>query len=151
MSFYTLLKYVHVVLAIVAIGFNASYAIWLRRAAQEPELAAPILRGIKVLDDRFANPAYGLLLVTGIAMVIVGDIPFSTFWIAGGLVLYVVLVLGGLLLYTPILRQQTALAERGRSDSDDYRHLAQRGTVVGAALVILVLIIEFLMVAKPTL
>jgi uncharacterized membrane protein len=150
MTTYTFLKFVHVVLAIVAIGFNASYAIWLRLGAREPEQAALILRGIKVLDDRFANPAYGLLLVTGIAMVVVGDIPLSTFWIAGGLVLYVLLVLGGLLFYTPILRQQTALAEGGRSDSDEYRQLSQRGSVVGASLVILVLIIEFLMVTKPT-
>jgi uncharacterized membrane protein len=80
----------------------------------------------------------------------VGDIPLSTFWIAGGLVLYVVLVLGGLFVYTPILRQQTALAEGGRSDSDEYRQLSQRGSVVGASLVILVFIIEFLMVTKPT-
>jgi hypothetical protein len=25
-----------------------------------------VLRGIKVLDDRFANPAYGVLLLTGL-------------------------------------------------------------------------------------
>lgn len=36
---YELLKYVHVLMAIVAVGFNASYAIWLRRAA--PVLALP--------------------------------------------------------------------------------------------------------------
>ncbi|MGH2673114.1 MAG: hypothetical protein ACRDHC_09065 [Actinomycetota bacterium] len=42
-----------------------------------------MLRGIKVLDDRFANPAYGLLLVTGLIMVWVGDLSLTQFWPAG--------------------------------------------------------------------
>lgn len=58
---YELLKYVHVLMAIVTVGFNASYAIWLRRAARAPEHRSFALRGVKLLDDRFANPAYGVL------------------------------------------------------------------------------------------
>jgi uncharacterized membrane protein len=91
-----------------------------------------------------------LLLVTGVWMVFVGDIPFSTFWIATGLGLYVVLVVGAMFFYTPALRRQTALAEGGRSDSDEYRALSKRGTSIGIALVVLVFLIEFLMVTKPT-
>jgi hypothetical protein len=34
---YQVLKFVHVLMAIVAVGFNASYAICLRRAARAPE------------------------------------------------------------------------------------------------------------------
>ena len=37
MSLYSVLKFFHVLLAIVAVGFNASYGIWLARAAKEPE------------------------------------------------------------------------------------------------------------------
>ena len=33
MSVYLILKFLHVLLAIVAIGFNVSYPIWLARAA----------------------------------------------------------------------------------------------------------------------
>ncbi len=54
-------------------------------------------------------------------------------------------------LYTPALRRQTALAEGGQSDSEEYRALAKRGTSIGIALVVLVFVIEFLMVTKPTL
>ncbi len=43
-------------LAISAIGFNASYGIWLARAGREPEHLGHVLRGIKTLDDLFANP-----------------------------------------------------------------------------------------------
>src|ERR1700687_3287798 len=103
MSLYLILKFVHVLLAIVAVGFNASYPIWLARAQREPEHALYILRGIKTLDDRFANPAYALLLVFGLAMTFSAGIPLSTFWIAAALVLYALLILGGLFLYTPTL------------------------------------------------
>lgn len=151
MTLYEILKYVHIVLAILAIGFNASYGIWLARAAKEPEHAGYALRGVKVLDDRVANPAYALLLITGVALVFVGDWSFSTFWIAAGLVLYFIAVLGGLFGYTPILRNQILLVDAGKIDSDEFRTLSKRGTLIGILLAIDVLAIEFLMVTKPTL
>jgi uncharacterized membrane protein len=148
---YVILKYLHVVLAIVAIGFNASYGIWLARAGREPEHALHVLRGIKVLDDRFANPAYGLLLVTGVGLVFMGQIPFTTFWIAASLVLFVVTVLVAALVYTPTLRRQIAMVESQGAATNDYKRLASRGRTLGIVLAVLVLSIEFLMVAKPTL
>jgi uncharacterized membrane protein len=148
LSLYLILKFVHVLLAIMAIGFNASYPIWLARARHDPEHALWALRGIKVLDDRFANPAYALLLVLGLAMV---GIPFSTFWISAALVLYVVLIVGGVGFYSPTLKRQIAALESGGPTSPEYNRLAQRGTVVGILLAVDVVIIVFLMVVKPTL
>jgi len=150
-SLYLILKFVHVLLAIIAIGFNASYPIWLARAQREPEHALYVLRGIKILDDRFANPAYALLLVLGLAMTFMAGIPFSTFWIAAALVLYVVLIVGGLLVYSPTLKAQIAALETSGATSPDYTSLSQRGTVVGILLAVDVVIIVFLMVVKPTL
>jgi uncharacterized membrane protein len=151
MTLYELLKYVHVVLAIVAIGFNISYGVWLSRAAKEPEHAPHILRGLKTLDDRFANPAYALLLVTGFGMVFEADIPLDTFWILGSLVIYAALIVVGLFFYTPILRRQTEIAEGGMADSNEYRQLSKRNVMIGGLLVAMVLVIEFMMVTKPTL
>ena len=71
---YTVVKFFHVLLAIIAVGFNASYGIWIARASKEREHELHVLRGIKILDDRFANPAYGLLLVTGLIMVRLGHL-----------------------------------------------------------------------------
>ena len=151
MTLYEFLKFIHVVLAIVAIGFNASYGIWLARAGKEPEHAGHVLKGVKVLDDKFANPAYILLLVTGVSMVLLEDIPFSTFWIAAALVLYVLAVLGGALGYTPVLRNQILLWEAGKADSPEFARLGKRGMILGVLLAVDVLTIEFLMVTKPTL
>src|SRR5713226_1329366 len=86
---YPYVKFPHVLLAVVAVGFNASYGVWLARAAREPAHLGHVLRGIKMLDDRFANPAYGLLLVTGLTMAFVGGIPLlQTRWLVSALVLY---------------------------------------------------------------
>jgi uncharacterized membrane protein len=148
---YEVLKFFHVTLAIIAVGFNASYSVWLGRAAREPSHQSHVLRGIKVLDDRFANPAYVLLLVTGLAMVVVGDLSLTTFWLGLGLGLYVVAVVLGLAVYTPTLRNQIRVLDASGSDSTEYVSLARRAQVVGILLGVIVIIIVFLMVTKPTL
>ena len=151
LTLYSFLKFLHVMMAVVAVGFNASYGIWLTRAAREPEHGAHVLRGVKFLDDRFATPAYVLLLVLGMAMVWESGISLGTFWIAASIALYVVLVglaVGG---YTPALRRQVELAEAGRMGSDEYRQVARRGGVLGGILAVIVVVIIFFMVTKPTL
>ena len=46
------------------------------------------VRGVKILDDRIANPAYVLLFVTGAAMVFLGRLSWTTPWLLAALVLY---------------------------------------------------------------
>ncbi len=151
MSVYLLIKFVHVLLAIVAVGFNASYGIWITRAAKQPEHLSHVLRGIKTLDDRFANPAYGLLLVTGLTMVLLGNLPLTTFWILGALVLWFIAVVLGLSMYTPTLRNQIQVLETAGAASPEFQRLSRRGMVLGIVLAILVVVIVFLMVMKPSL
>jgi uncharacterized membrane protein len=138
-------------LAIVAVGFNISYAVWIRRAAREPQHLNHILRGIKFLDDRFANPAYGLLLVTGLVMVLTTGIPLTTFWIAAALVLWFIMLVMGLGFYTPALRTQIQVLEAQGPDSPKFRKLLSRSIVVGIVTLIPVLLILMLMIFKPTL
>ena len=53
---YPTIKFVHILLAIVAIGFNATYGIWISHAARHsPKELGFALRGVKRLDDRWAN------------------------------------------------------------------------------------------------
>jgi uncharacterized membrane protein len=146
---YTFFKFVHVLLAIVAVGFNASYGVLLGRAAREPEHQGHVLRTVKVLDDRFANPAYGLLLVTGLVMVWVGDVDLTQFWLATALVLYAIAVLLGGSLYTPTLRNQIRALDEDGADSPAFRAFSRRGRAVGAVLALDVIVIVFLMVTKP--
>lgn len=101
MSAYVLLKWIHVLMAIIAVGANLTYGVWLSRASRDPQHLPFTLRGIKLLDDRIANPAYGILLLTGFAMAGLGKISFGTPWLLIGLILYVVLVAFAAAGYTP--------------------------------------------------
>ena len=148
-TLFTWLKYLHVFLAIVAVGFNVSYGIWITRAAREPEHQDFALRGIRFLDDRIANPAYVLLLLSGLGMVAVGDLDLSMFWLWSALVLWGILAVLGFGVYTPTLRRQIRVLESDGPESAEFQHLAVRGRVVGAILGVIVAVILFLMVAKP--
>jgi uncharacterized membrane protein len=147
---YTVVKFFHILLAIVAVGFNASYGIWLARASKEPEHELHVVRGIKLLDDRFANPAYGLLLLTGLLMVRYGGLSYSLLWLKTSIGIYIVMGLLAALVYTPTLKKQVQLLEAGSGATAEYKALSQRGSIVGVALAVLVIVILFLMVTKPT-
>jgi len=143
------IKFIHVLLAIVAVGFNASYGIWLARSATAPQATqSHVLRTIKFLDDRIANPAYGLLFLTGLLMIFSAGIPVRL-WIALAIGLWLVLIFVGLGVYTPTLRDQIRVLESDGPGSEEYRRLAARGRTVGIVLGIIVVVIVFLMVTKP--
>ena len=56
MSVFVIVKFFHILLAIIAVGFNASYGVWLARLAREPvPTQSFVLRGLKRLDDWFAK------------------------------------------------------------------------------------------------
>jgi uncharacterized membrane protein len=152
MSLFVFVKFLHVLLAIVAVGFNATYGVWLARVAREPvPTQSFVLHGIKRLDDWFANPAYVLLAVTGVTMVLVGELRFTTFWIAGGIVLWAIAVALGFFVYTPMLRSQIHALETAGPESDDYRRYASNARFMGILLAVIVVVIVFFMVTKPTL
>ena len=149
MDLYPWLKTLHILFAIVAVGFNISYGIWQARAAREPEHMGYALRGIKFLDDRVANPSYAGLLVVGIILVLIGPYDFTTFWVAVAIGLYVLMFLVAILFYSPTLKSQIAAYEANGAQSDEFVQLGARGRMVGMILAVLVIAIIVLMVVKP--
>ncbi|MCI0580420.1 MAG: DUF2269 domain-containing protein, partial [Chloroflexi bacterium] len=137
--------------AIVAVGANVTYGIWIGRASRNPEVLPFTLRGIKLIDDRLANPAYGLLLITGLLMAFTAQLPLTTPWLLTALILYGIVLLVGLLGYTPALRRQIQMLDSEGFGSPNYQALARRGTILGISLAVLVVVIVFLMVVKPEL
>ncbi|HET6312103.1 MAG TPA: DUF2269 family protein [Candidatus Nitrosotalea sp.] len=147
----TILKFIHILAAIVAVGFNISYAVWIIRAQRDPSHTAFALRGIKFIDDRIANPAYGVLLITGIALVFLIGYKITTLWIDVALVLFVALIVVAATQYTPTLREQVKLAEAGDTTSAEFTRLAKRGQTFGQVLGAIVVLILAMMVFKPNL
>ena len=147
---YTVTKFIHVTLAIVALGANATYGIWLARVARLPaDTQLFVLRTIKVIDDRVANIAYGLLVVTGLFMVWSAGLPLTTRWILSALVLYVIAIVMAFTLISPNFRRAIRALESEGPASAAYAQAMSRGRIYGIAISVVVLAIVFLMVVKP--
>jgi uncharacterized membrane protein len=151
LTIYLVIKVLHVFGAIVALGTNVTYGVWLTRARRDPAALPFVLRGVKFLDDRIANPCYGVLVLTGFAMLGVSKTPVTTPWILTSVSLVVVIFALAAFGYTPTLRHQIEALDRGGPTSADYLALSARGTRLGAILGVLTITVVILMVTKPQL
>lgn len=151
MDWYLPLKLVHVLSAIVAVGTNVTYFVWLAvmkdRSQSEQSFA---LQTIKALDSRLANPAYGILPLTGVIMVLVGDLGFTTFWILAAIGLYVLVGVIAGVYFAPSLRRQTELVAGEGTGSGAYEAAARRTRTTGLLTMLPVAGILYLMVMQPT-
>ena len=148
MTWYSLLKFVHVLLAITAVGSNITYAAWNIRGAREPQHLSFTLKGIQFLDNRVANPAYGLLLITGLILVAVGNWG-ARGWIIAALILFAVLIIVAGGFYSRVTRRQIQALEAGGEASPAYQQLAGQARIYGIVSLVIALAIVFLMVVKP--
>lgn len=146
---FSTLKFIHIFAAAIAVGMNISYGIWIARAQNDLASNTFALKTIRFIDDRIANPAYGVLLLTGLLMVWRLQIPILTLWIDVALVLYVVLLVVGIGFYSPTLRSQVKLVEAGDSTSAEFQRLGSRGRILGITLGVIVFLILVIMVFKP--
>ena len=147
MTWYTLIKYLHVLLAITAVGSNITYGVWNALAAREPAHAPFALKGIAFIDRRVANPAYGLLLITGLALVAIGGLRQG--WILAALILFVLLIVVAIGFYSRVIRQQIKVMDSEGLGSAAYKRLDGQATIYGIISLVIALLIVFLMVVKP--
>src|SRR6266851_2822673 len=126
-TWYTLLQYLHVLLAITAVGSNITYGVWKTLGAREPAHAPFALKGIAFIDRRVANPAYGLLLITGLVLLIVVAVGF----------------------YSRVVRQQIQVMDAEGIASANYKRLDGQATTYGIVSLVIALLIVFVMVVKP--
>jgi len=147
---YLIIKYIHILAAIVAVGANITYGVWSIRAQREPAHLGFAIKGIQFLDNRIANPAYGVLFLTGVLMVIVGGLG-PQLWIVVAVVLFVAIAVVGFALFTPLVRAQLKLVDAGDTTSPEFERLARRNAIIGPILGLLVLVILAMMVFQPKL
>jgi len=150
MTLYLVLKFIHILSAIVAVGANITYGVWNVRISSQPNHAAFTLDGIRFIDDRIANPAYGVLLLTGLVMVFM-DWKITELWVIVSLIAFIAIAVLGFGMFSPLLRNQIKLAEAGDTSSSEYVRLGNRSRVIGPVLGLLVVVILVMMVFKPTL
>jgi uncharacterized membrane protein len=145
---FLIVKWIHILSAITALGANFTYPVWLRAAGSDAQSTQFALRGIAKVE-RMANGAYVLLLISGIAMMVLSGIPWGTPWVSISLALFILTGFMAGALYTPALRKQTALASK--PTSPEYLAAQERSQRIGILITLLVVAIEFFMTVKPAL
>ena len=149
--FYTLMKFIHIAAAIVAVGSNITYGVWNALGAREPAHVSFMLKGIKFLDDRIANPSYGVLFLTGLLLIFLGHWSITSLWIIVAIVLFVAVAVIGFAVFSPLLKDQIRLADAGDTASPEFTRLSSRSRMLGPILGIIVIGILVMMVFKPAL
>ena len=120
--------------------------------ADDLDRALPfILRNIKWLDERIAFPAYGVILLTGLAMGFMARPLMGAPWYVSGMLLLALLLLIHLLVYRPAVLRMMHLLEREGLESPGYQAAAGREANIGIAMTATMVAIVFLMVVKPRL
>lgn len=147
---FLIVKWIHVLSAITALGANITYPLLLRTAGSDPQAKRFALRSIARLEI-VANIGYGVLLATGIAMLFIGPYKLSTPWVASAIGIYIIVGFLAGSRYTPALRRQIELAEKPGPDTPEYFAAEERTQRLGMIILLLVVVIEFLMTVKPVL
>lgn len=152
----TFLLVLHVLGAVVALGFSLSYGLWVRRGeADGVQGRAFALRTVSWIDRRITTPAFIAQLVTGLLLAATIDWDLlRRAWLEVSLGIYVLLTVLAMTVYAPSFRRQREIAERiaaGEADESGYASAASKATTWGAVVTVLTLVIVVLMVWKPAL
>ncbi|MDX1995047.1 MAG: DUF2269 family protein [bacterium] len=146
-TLYGLLVFMHIVFAVIAIGYNFAYVIWIRRGTSSPQHLDFALRGVKFMDDYVANPCYIGAAITGFLMVFMGKPLASFLWVA--LAIYFVAMGVAYGIYTPLLSRQIRVLSQQGAESTEYQAIAARSNVIGAAMGFMVILIVALKIFEP--
>jgi len=144
------LRFVHILSVIVALGANLTYLFWMGRARSDPTQLVFVIESIRRLDRGVSNPSYILAAIAGIGIVLTGPYGFETPWIVTSIALYVLVAVLGITVYAPAMRTQLDLARRAPASSA-YASAARRSRALFFFVTALVLTIVALMVLKPPL
>ena len=150
---YNVLKFIHVLSVIAWIGGVTCLAvlIWRVRRERNRTILAALLQQATTYGQMVPGPASGLVLLSGLGMVGMAGIGFTTFWVLWG---YAGILLHGVIGAVFIRKRTMELARLVSTDGADDQSLAEAGgklwTVQLIYLAIMALVVGA-MVLKPTL
>jgi uncharacterized membrane protein len=147
---YLALKFLHIFLAIIAVGFTSSFGLILARAAKGGADGRELKFALGTLHlmGRIGHVCFLLLLITGIALIHTAGYPWYS-WLKWSAAIVVVSFLVAQFLLLPTVPKRLAILEaRGASDPE-FIALSKRSAAIGAVLGLLALVVLWLMVSKP--
>ena len=157
-SLYTVVLFIHIAAVVLAFGVTFTYALVFSVTRKGYERHLPYLHHVQgVIGQRMIGPLAGVVLLAGLYLAIDGPYDFSEPWIGIGLLIIVVILATGGAYFGPREERLAELAERdvaaspeGRvSFSPEYEQLFRQVKTVALVSDALILLVIFLMVAKP--
>jgi uncharacterized membrane protein len=146
---YLLLKTIHILSVITALGANLTYGFLLARAEKEPIHFLFMLKTVRWIDKYIANRCYILALITGLSLVWVANYSFAALWIWLSLSLFTLVAILGITLYAPVIQMQQTLVEQNQMNSNEYKRIRSKSQFLGIVVTLFVISILVLMVVKP--
>ena len=151
MTLYELLKFLHILAAIVWVGGNVTLqllTVLVLRSGDGPRRAA-LGRESEWIGTRVFTPVSGILLLLGILLVLEGDWSWGEPFVSGGLLIWLVSLVIGLAFLGPESGRIGNLVKAEGPESPAVRARIDRVLLVSRLDLILLVIAVFLMVAKP--
>ena len=148
MSLYTIVKFVHILVAIIAVGSSAGTSFWLRLAMDSPSNLPFALRTARFMDNFVTRPGLAVLLLTGLWMAAT-HWTLSILWVRAAIFL-VLLVL--VLLFTivgPVHKRLIEAVESAGRTSPQAKRLELMFELAGGGSGLIIILVVWLMVAKP--
>ena len=156
MDLYLILLYLHILGAIVAFGPGFASMIVGPMVAKEPEHANFYARTQLATNRRMVVPVSITMAITGIALIVNrgwGNITAGKHWLELGILLYVIALVIAMAFMAPAGRRLVELTSQppspGGGPSPELRSTVARVRTGGMVMGLLVVVIAFLMVAKP--
>lgn len=153
---FTILLFLHVLGAIVAFGPGFAAMIVGPMAAKEPQYANFYARTQVAAGRKLVSPVSITLAITGIGMIVIrgwGTLTGDKHWLEAGILLYVIAVVVAMAFQAPAGRRLVELTSQppvpGAGPSAELRKTAGRVRMGGIVLSVLVVVITYLMIAKP--
>ena len=156
-QFYDVVKWLHVVAVVVALGVTFSYGVFIAVAAKSAPRSMPgIFAGIQALDRMLVIPGIIVIAATGIYMTI--DLwDFGYFFVTWGILAVIVLLVMGAAVFGPNEEKARVAAEQDVERagagpvefSSEFNRLNRLLGTAGPIAGILVIVTVYVMVAKP--
>ena len=153
---FLIMLYLHILGAIIAFGPGFASMVVGPMVAKEPQYANFYARTQVATGRKIISPVAISMALTGIALIAIrgwSNITAGRHWLELGILLYVVAVVLAMAVQAPAGRKLVELTSQppapGAGPSPELRSTAARVRQVGMAMAGLVLVIAFLMVAKP--
>lgn len=148
-SVYLVVKFVHILVAIIAVGSSAGSSLWLRLAIRSPSHLPFALRSAKRLDEVVTRPGLIVMALTGLWMAATRW-SLSLFWVRASLILVVIVLVLLYVVVGPLLTRLIRVTDSDGLSTPAWKRSNWLFEVFGGAAGLIIVVIVWLMVTKPS-